>query len=215
MNTKKLPLHLENTHFSLYGNLGERIAAGFLDGVFLMPVSLGMLYFNSVHLYNYYYTFVVMQLVIMVYTIYLPVRYGATPGKRVMGLTILKLDGSAITYRESFIKYLPMLIIGLFAFVIQCFTIPLADEVVFDRLSWMEQSNYLKSFSPIPLWTQIGVIYGYYLATLLVVLINTRNRSVSDLLAGTAVVYTNCLEKIAAFKEEDKQIGWISENNPL
>ncbi|WP_291127510.1 hypothetical protein [Flavobacterium sp. UBA7682] len=39
MTTKKLPLHLENTSFSLYGNLGERIAAGFLDGVFLTPVT--------------------------------------------------------------------------------------------------------------------------------------------------------------------------------
>lgn len=196
MNTKKLPLHLENTHYSIYGNLGERIAAGLLDGLFLIPVTVGLLYFNSVHLYNYYYTYVVTQLVIMVYCIYLPVRYGATPGKRVMGLTILQLDGSAISYRESFLKYLPTLIIGLLAFVGQCWAISLADAAVYDGLSWMEQSNYLKSFSPIPMWVQMVVIYGYYFATLLLVLINPRNRSVSDQLAGTVVVYTRCLEKI-------------------
>lgn len=202
MTTKKLPLHLENTKYRLYGNLGERIAAGFLDGVFLCPVTLGMLYFNSVDLYNYYYTFVVIQLIIMGYCVYLPVRYGATPGKRVMGLTILKLDGSAISYREAFLKYLPMLIIGLFAFVIQSWTISLADAATYASLSWMEQSKYLKSFSPLPSWIQLVVIYGYYLATLIMVVFNTRNRSVSDQLAGTVVVYSRCLEKIAAFEEE-------------
>ncbi|WP_291127505.1 RDD family protein [Flavobacterium sp. UBA7682] len=196
MTTKKLPLHLKNTSFSLYGNLGERIAAGFLDGVFLTPVTLGSLYFNSLHLYHYYYTFAITQLVIMAYGIYLPVRYGATPGKRVMGLTILQLDGSAISYRESFLKHLPMLIISLLAFVVQGWAISLADEAAFDRLNWVEQSNYLQSFYPFPMWMQMAVIYGYYFATLLLVLMNPRHRSVSDYLAGTVVVYSRCLEKI-------------------
>lgn len=203
MTTKKLPLHIENTHFGFYGNLGERIAAGLLDGLILIPVTGGLLYCNSVHLYNYYYTFVVTQLVISAYCIYLPVRYGATPGKRIMGLTILQLDGSAISYRESFLKYLPMLIIGLLAFVIQCMTIAVADAAVFDSLGWVEQSTYLKSLSPVPFWIQMVVIYGFYFATIMLVLINPRNRSVSDQLAGTVVVYSRCLEKIAEYRNRN------------
>lgn len=197
MTTQKLPLHLENTHYSLYGNFGERIAAGLLDGVFLIPVTLGSLYFNSLHLYHYYYTFAVTQLIIAFYCIYLPVRYGNTPGRRIIGLTILKLDGSAITYREAFLKFLPLLSIALLAFVVQCWSIALADAAVFDQLGWVEQTTYLKEFSPIPMWVQMVVIYGYYLATIIMVLTNPRNRSLSDQLAGTVVVYTRCLEKIA------------------
>ncbi|MFN3968217.1 hypothetical protein [Flavobacterium sp.] len=45
MNTKKLPLYLENPYNSLYGNFGERIAAELLDGVlrvgsFLIAISI-------------------------------------------------------------------------------------------------------------------------------------------------------------------------------
>jgi uncharacterized RDD family membrane protein YckC len=196
MTTKKLPLQLENTPYSLYGNLGERIAAGLLDGVFLIPVTVGSLVINSMHLTNYYYTYVVMQLIIAAYCIYLPVRYGNTPGRRIMGLTILKLDGSAISYRESFLKFLPMLSIGLLGFVVMGWSVSLADAAAFDRLNWMEQSTYLQSFYPIPMWVQMVVIYGYYLGTLLMVLIDKRNRSVSDQLAGTVVVYSRSLERI-------------------
>ena len=107
MTDKKLPLFLDNTFQSIYGNFGVRLGALFLDGLFLSPLVIFMFFFNSIRLSNYYYTFVVFQLAYLAYSIYLPVRYGATPGKRVMGLTILKVDGSAIGYRESFLKVLP------------------------------------------------------------------------------------------------------------
>lgn len=201
MTTKKLPLNLENTHYSLYGNFGERFAAGFLDGIFLIPITMGGVYINSLHLYNYHYTFFVTQLLISLYSIYLPVRYGATPGRLIMGLTILKLDGSAITYRESFFKFLPTLLIGILVFVIQCLTIALADESVFDSLGWIEQTNYLKKISPIPMWVQMVVIYGYFLVTIIMVLTNPRKRSLSDQLAGTVVVYTRSLEKIKEYRK--------------
>ena len=196
MNTKKLPLYIDNTYESIYGNFGVRLGALLLEGVFLIPLTVVTLIFNSKGLSNYYYTFAVTQLVYLVYFIYLPVRYGATPGKRILGLTILKMDGSAISYRESFLKYLPVLIIGLFAFVMQCYTIALADEDTFNSLSWMKQSNYLKSFHPIGLWVQLGLVNAYYIANLIVFLINERKQSIGDQLAGTVVVHTRFLEKI-------------------
>lgn len=199
MTTKKLPFYLENTHFSLYANLGERIVSTFLDGLFLCPLTFGLLYFNSVHLYNFFYTFIVMQLILIAYTIYLPVRYGATPGKRVMGLTILKVNGDKITYRESFLKHVPALITGFIAFFIQTLSIVKADQAVFDSLSWMEQIKYIKTFNPEFTWFQFVVIYGYYIATVVLILVNKRKTSVGDQLAGTVVVYTRCLDKIEEY----------------
>ena len=197
MTNQKLPLHLENPNYKLYGSPGERIAAGLLDGIFMLPVTMGLLYFNSVHLYNYYYTTAIVQLIVMWYTIYLPVRYGATPGKRVMGLTILNINGAAITYREAILKYLPMLGIAVFSVAIQCWSISLADADVYDGLPFMKQANYLKSFYPFPLWVSVVIIYGYYGATIFLVFLNARKRSLSDLVAGTVVVHTKHLDQIA------------------
>ena len=55
-----------------------------------------------------------------------------------------------------------------------------------------------------PMWVQMVVIYGYYFGTLLLVALNKRHRSISDVVAGTVVVYSRCLEKIAVFKEESE-----------
>ncbi|WP_445454623.1 RDD family protein [Flavobacterium sp. 25HG05S-40] len=204
MTTNKIPLYIDNPNYSLYGNLGERIAAGLLDGVFLAPATIVMMYFNSMDLYNFYYTFVITQLIILGYYLYLPMRYGATPGKRVMGLTILKLDGSALSYRDAFLKHLPMLFMGLFAFVVQCFAMASADATTFNSLSWIEQSKYLQSVGTFPSWIQLTVIYSYSLSNLLLVWKNSRSRSISDWVAGTVVVYTKCLAKIEEYKTKEE-----------
>jgi uncharacterized RDD family membrane protein YckC len=196
MTTKKLPLHV-GTHFeSIYGHLGVRLAALFLDWLFLSPVVVIVAIFNSMRLSNYYYTYLFAQVVILSYFMYLPVRYGATPGKRIMGLTILKIDGSAIHYRESFLKILPQFLIGLFTFALQCYLISLADEATFNNLSWMKQSQYLTSFMPYYLFIIMLVGNGFNVANLITFVTNERKQSIGDLAAGTVVVYTTFLEKI-------------------
>lgn len=201
MLTPKLPHSMNNPHHSLYAQFGVRIAAGLLDGLIFIPLALVAIFFDSLHLYYYYNAFLATEVVIMVYCIYLPVRYGATPGKRIMGLTIVKVDGSAITYRESFLKYSPLLCFAVLDFFIQSWSIALADAVVFDSLDIAEQFEYLESFNPIPSWIMEVVIIVYYTSSILMVLLNPRKRSVSDYLAGTVVVNSRCLEKIAEYKK--------------
>ena len=172
MTTKKLPLYLENTFESIYGNFGVRFGAVFLDGIFMIPLTFGVLYFNTMGLSMYYYTFVFSQLVYLVYFIYLPVRYGATPGKRLLGMTILKIDGSAIGYRESFLKIAPMFFFALAGFVVQCYLISQASPEIFSYLTWQEQSNYLTSLAPIPFYITIGLANVFYFINLIVFLMN-------------------------------------------
>ena len=199
MTDKKLPLYLDNTFQSIYGNFGVRLGALFLDALILSPIFIIITVFNSMRLSNYYYTFIISQIAILAYYLYLPVRYGATPGKLIMGLTILKVDGSAISYRESFLKFLPSLIIGIMGFVLQCYFISLADEETFNNLSWLKQANYLKSFSPMLLWIEVALMYAFHFSNLIVFISNQRKRSIGDQLAGTVSVYTRFLDKL---KEE-------------
>lgn len=196
MTIKKLPLYLYNTFESIYGTFGSRLGALFLDGIFLSPIFIAVAIFNSKQLSNYYYTFLISQLVTLCYFVYLPVRYGATPGKRVLGMTILKIDGSAISYRESFLKLAPQFLLGLVMFTLQCYLISLADEETFNSLPWLKQNNYLKSLLPYYFVIIMVISYGYNFANLLVFLLNERKRSIGDFVAGTVVVYSRFLGRI-------------------
>jgi uncharacterized RDD family membrane protein YckC len=203
MTSKKLPLYLENTFQSLYGNFGNRLLALILDGLILFPATIGMLVFNSLQLNYYYFTFVVFQAVILAYSIYLPVRFGATPGKRIMGLTILKIDGLPIGYREAFLKALPVFSLAVFSFVLHCYLISQADAATYNNTSWIKQNNYLQSFAPYLFYLQMALIYGFYFANLIVFLMNDRKRSIGDQLAGTVVVYTRFIDKIKVWNSEE------------
>jgi len=196
MNTKKLPLYLENSFQSLYGNFGARFCATLLDGLFFAPITIGMMVFNSLQLNNYYFTFVVFQIVFLAYSIYLPVRYGATPGKRIMGLTILKIDGSPISYREAFLKVAPALLLSLLSFIFQCYILSKADADTYNNMSWLQQNDYLQSLDSAMFYIEITILYAFYFANLIVFLVNKRKRSIGDQAAGTVVVYTRFLDKI-------------------
>ena len=106
------------------------------------------------------------------------VCFGASPGKRLLGMTILKIDGSAISYRESFLKILPQTIIAWILFVLQCYIISLADEETFNSLSWMKQSSYLSSFFPFYLLVVMVLSNGFNFTNLIVFLLNERKRSI-------------------------------------
>lgn len=206
MTTKKLPLYINNTYESPYGNFGVRLGAFFLEGLILFPLSIGMLVFNSMNLYNYFYTYIIFQILFLTYSIYLPVRYGATPGKRLLGLTILKIDGSPIGYREAFLKVSPAFIIGLLGFALQCYLISKADATTFNEMNWLKQNKYLQSFGSYFYYPFVFVLYGYYISNLIVFLKNDRKRSIGDQIAGTVVVYTRFVDKLKALNDDEQSI---------
>jgi len=54
MEDKQLPVHLEGSYDSIYGNFGYRFAALLLDGIILAPMTIGFLFYNSLNLNNVY-----------------------------------------------------------------------------------------------------------------------------------------------------------------
>lgn len=201
MTTKKIPLYFDNTFESPYGSFGSRLGALLLDWLFLSPVIIIVAIVNSWNLSNYYYTSIFSQTIVLSYFIYLPVRYGATPGKRLLKMTILKIDGSAIGYKASALKIFPQFLLGAVFFVMQCHLISLANEATFNELSWTEQSKYLNSLFPYQLVITMLLGNGFNFTNLIVFLLNERKRSISDLVAGTVVVYDQFLDQI----REDNQ----------
>lgn len=204
MQNKILPVYLENSFEKLYGNFGYRFAAVLLDGLIVSPLTFIMMYANSMNMHNFYITYPISLLIIIAYYIYLPVRFGATPGKLIMGLRILKLDGTSIGYKESFLKYIIMLIFTLFNGIILLVSLSYADASVYNDLSWMQQQNYLRSFSGWWNYISIGVVYVVYFGNFILFLLNDRNRSLSDFIAGTVVVKSHLIIEIEDWVEKNE-----------
>jgi uncharacterized RDD family membrane protein YckC len=196
MEDKQLPVHLEGSYDSIYGNFGYRFAALLLDGIILAPISVGFFVFNSMDLNNVYAGILVSNVITIFYHIYFPARFGATPGKLALGLHILKMNGDAITYSDAFRRYLPNLLLGLIAIINTLFAVSKADAKVYNDLSWMKQSEYLQSMNSSMFYIQMICINALLFTSFFIFMLNERKRSISDLSGDTAVVKKYYLKQI-------------------
>lgn len=205
MRNKILPVYLENSFERLYGNFGYRFAALLLETLILLPITLVVLFINNTNLYNYYYTLPINYVLVFFYYVYLPVRYGATPGKMIMGLQILKLDGTPIGYKESFLRYLPMFAVTMISVIITLIGLLYADADTYNGLPWVQKQQYIQSFTSPWNYINIGVINLVYFGSFIYYMLDDRNRSLSDVIGGTVVVKSNLIIDIEDWVEQNQK----------
>jgi uncharacterized RDD family membrane protein YckC len=196
MENKQLPVNLEGSFDSIYGNFGYRFAALLLDGIILSPMTIGFLFYNSLNLNNVFVGILVSNVINIFYHIYFPTRFGATPGKLALGLHILKMNGDAITYSDAFRRHLPNLLLGLIAIINTLFAVSKADANHYNDLSWIKQSEYLQSLNSNMFSIQMICINAFFFTSFIIFMLNERKRSISDLSGDTAVVKKYYLKQI-------------------
>jgi len=193
---KEVPLKLEGFNDNIFAGFGTRLASLLLDMLILMPLVLVILYLNSANLHAYYYTLIPNLLINLFYNVYLPKKYGGTPGKLIMGIQIIKLNGEPIGWKESFLRHLIVFLLTIYVSIVTISAISQADEATFESLSWLQQSQYITSLLPIlfAVFTWLNNIWTW--GELIVLLTNARKRAVHDYIAGTVIVKKIYLEKI-------------------
>lgn len=199
---KQLPTHFEGSFENLYGNFGFRFLALLLDGLILSPILVISIILNSKDLSNYYITIPITNIIFLFYYIYFPGKYGGTPGKSLMNMQILKIDGTIINYKDAFLRYLPSFILSIIAVISNVIAIIHADSTIYNTANFMQQSNYISSLNTNMFYSQMGLTYIFLSANLIIFLTNPRKRSISDFSGNTVVVYKNQLEKIKLFKNK-------------
>ncbi len=204
INMKEIPLRIEGINDNIYAGFGPRLASLLLDSIILGPVIFAILYFNSSGLYMYYYTLVPNLIINLWYYVYLPKRYGATPGKLIMGMQIIRLDGEKIGWREAFLRHLVMFILAISGAALTIYGMSKTDEATFESLSWLQQSQHLMSFSPILLVIYTWLSNGWFWSELIVLLTNPRKRALHDYIAGTVIVKKMYVSRIQEEMNADK-----------
>jgi len=198
MDSKQTPLKIEGINDSLYAGFWARLGSLLLDTIFLMPIIFLTLYLNGLGKNIYFITFIPNFLFGLWYSIYLPKKYGGTPGKLVVGMKIIRIDGEPIDWKESFLRYSINFAITLFSVAMMTVCILQADDSIFTSLSWLKQTQYLMTLSPtffkVHTWISNIWIYG----ELVVLLTNKRKRAIHDFIAGTVIVKAKYVEQIRA-----------------
>ena len=184
------PIELETVPYNktMYPGYLLRFGAFLLDLLIVAPFFILVLYLNSLGKEMYYFTFIPSLAFSIWYHIYLLKRYGATPGKLLSGIRVVKTNGQYPDWKEAFLRFTLTLSVLIFGTIIKFVALSEADAGYYDGLGWRQQTEYLKTLSPglfmINLWLSSIFFWG----DLVVLFTNRKKRALHDLIAGTVVV---------------------------
>lgn len=196
MDNKQTPLDIEGITDNLYAGFWIRLGSLLLDTLFMLPVIFLTLYLNGLGKNIYFYTLIPNLAFGLWYSIYLPKKYGRTPGKLVAGVKIIRLDGEAIGWKEAILRHSVLLALTILSSIWMTSCLLSADDETFKSLGWLEQTQYLMTLSPgffkFYNWASNIWIYSEFI----VLLTNKRKRAIHDFIAGTVIVRAKYVDQI-------------------
>jgi uncharacterized RDD family membrane protein YckC len=195
-NTKQTPLHISGVTEDIYAGFGFRLISLILDIVILLP-----LYFLDQYIYGHgklLFIFGILThfLIIVWYFIFLVQKYGGTPGKLIVGIKIIKLNGEAITWTEAILRAIVSIIISILGTIISIMISLNIDSSVYNPLDFKQKTEYLKTIFPVLSKSYTWINNIWFWGELFVLLTNDRKRAIHDFIAGTVVVRAKYIEKI-------------------
>ena len=144
---KETPLELEGINDNIYAGFGPRLASLLLDAVIIMPLIFIIQYINSTSKYMFFYTLIPNLIFGLWYNIYLPKKHGGTPGKLIMGMQILNLNGKSIGWKEAFLRHVIILLLTLFSSIL------MIDALIAGPVRGVPWSSWLQIFTALTVKT--------------------------------------------------------------
>lgn len=181
----------------LYAMFPERLAAILLDLLVVAAVSwLCALLNNDSRVFTIGSVLFLLAFELF-YEIYLVGRYGATPGKLIVGLKITQMDFSPITYRQAILRFLPYLVFRLFIAAQSLWALLLVSNAEYAAATFTDWPN--KESELTPFWFEwIGIACSVWLVIDFAVFLGSRKRrALHDYIAGTVVLVNKPQNNVA------------------
>jgi uncharacterized RDD family membrane protein YckC len=176
-----------------YAGFFVRILAGILDWAFFILFLLIIFIIERIVGKISKNFWIIPQLVIVlfefIYNIIIPKYFGGTLGKLMLKLKILKVNFHEIGFKESFLRYIIVLIWVIYNSIINIKGILYATEYLYNSLNSLgEWQNYLKSVEPKFTIITTIIINIWIFSEYIILLFNKEKRGLQDYMAGTIVV---------------------------
>jgi uncharacterized RDD family membrane protein YckC len=188
-------MEIEGINDKIYSGFWSRFAANLLDGLIFMPCLFLLLFINSFNKNIYFFTIIPHLLFTVWYHVYLPQRYGGTPGKLIAGIKIVRMDSSPIGWKESLLRYSVNIFFAALNIIMMSAAIMAADDEIYNNLNWFQRSAYLsRSIKGGGIMAGLSNIWIW--SEMVVLLFNKRKRAIHDFIAGTVVLKSEYVERV-------------------
>ena len=171
-----------------YAGFWRRFAAALVDALIFLPVFLVVWVLGSHYRLFLLYWLVPSLAISLGYHVYLVVRYGGTPGQRLMGVKIVLCDGAAVTPKAAMLRISIEFGLGvLLQLAWVCAALRMPDGL-FHALEASVREQRLAAL--VPVWHRpvslLSAIWEW--SEFVVLLFNQKRRGLQDFMAGTVVI---------------------------
>jgi uncharacterized RDD family membrane protein YckC len=173
---------------TMYAGFWHRVMAFGLDCSIGVPFAVIGIYVSSLDKtsvlclipFQYGIYFVLSYLFVM--------RYEGTPGKRLVGLKIKRVNGERISWNNIVRRDLVNLVFTIIGTIAKVMTFLYMTDAVFNDLAQADQLYKWKDYGPG--WAEpVSLLFGFWvLADLVAILRNRKKRALHDMIAGTVVI---------------------------
>lgn len=171
-----------------YAGFWRRFGAFWIDFLCFTPL-IGFNFWMDSHFRLFQiWNFIPGLLIGLWFYVYLVKRYGGTPGKLLLNMRIVKIDGAPVGYKEALLRYSVLFTLTVASSVAMVMaTLNMTDAEYF-ALAWDEKAVRLSELAPT--WNSwVSVLTNVWIwAEFVVMLTNKKRRAPHDFMAGTAVV---------------------------
>jgi uncharacterized RDD family membrane protein YckC len=188
MNQTIVPLSIEGVKESIYAGFGTRLGAYLLDMVILIPYIILYQVIIGISSDALYYIAIPSIIFSLWFYVYLVKKYGGTPGKLIMGIKIIKINGEDISWKASCLRYIVSFMLGLFGSFIFILIASEIDPEKYASLNFWQRNTYISQFEPGLMRISVILNNIWIYSEFLVLLTNDRKRSIHDFIGGTVVI---------------------------
>ncbi len=171
-----------------YAGFWRRFGAFWIDGIVFLPVT-GIFYLAQEHFrLAELYLLAPMLAVSIWFQIYLVAKYGGTPGKILLKIRIVMVDGSPATMKAAILRYAILLILSLLSQTAYIMAVLKMTDTEYHALSFMPRTLRLHELAPSWLPVVDALLQIWIWGEFITLLFNKKRRAVHDFIAGTVVI---------------------------
>ena len=172
----------------VYAGFWRRFGAFWIDFLVFLPL-FPIVYFGEslTRLFQLFW-FLPGLLIGLWFHVYLVQRYGGTPGKLLLRMRITMVDGSPVTTRAAFLRYVVLFVLAELMVLGNIVATFRMSDAEFFSLGLMERTERLAQLAP-AWYGLVNVLMQIWIwSEFVTMLFNKKRRAIHDLMAGTVVI---------------------------
>ncbi len=172
----------------VYAGFWRRLWAGFIDCLVLLPVSGFAAWGTKKYPLFDLYWIIPNILIYTLFYVYLVYHFGGTPGKLSLNMRILMLDGTTITKKAAWLRYIPFIFLtALLSLTSLLSHLHIIKEVNFSS-GFLSHYGNMEDTTSLIIKLLVMIAFIFSSCDIITMMCNKKRRTIKDFIAGTVVV---------------------------